>query len=713
MKCLKCHFETPGEAHVCGRCGTALPAPGMAPDPGETRTLARSSGTLSDGVLFADRYLVIDELGKGGMGCVYRVHDTKVDEEVALKFINPDIAADTKAVERFRAELRITRKITHRNVCRMYDLSEEGTSLFITMEYIPGEDLGHMIGRLGKLPVEKGFLIARQVCEGLAEVHRLGVVHRDLKPKNVMIDREGHAKIMDFGLARTPHGVRLTEVGHVVGTPSFMSPEQLNGETADPRTDIFALGVTMYFMLTGVLPFEADSTMALALMHRTHRPPGPRTLNPRVPEDLNRIVLKCLEIDKTARYASAQDLLADLQKAGRRFETYDFHVPRTLKTRTADRLSRLSWARILTAVSIVLVLSATGLAVRALLKTPREARPPSPVVRLEPPVETEEKPVAVEAVPVTFVTRPNRAAIEVDGVSKGLSDDTLDLAPGTHVVKVDKPGYRELTATLVVESGAKGGLRKEFDLVPLPRATGTLEVTSEPPDADVFLGDSRKPAGRTPFTKAVPGGNIRVTLRKDGYKDQMQNADIRAGEKFPLHGSLTPLDGILKISSEPQGAEVYDGNEFIGTTPFTRPLAPAVYRLRISLKDIGEIEDVITIRPGETLAPPIYTFAAPVPAALRYFLKITSDPPGASVTINGILKKELTPFVWELDTHEIRLKVEKEGYKSQEEVIYIRPAPARNAKDFELKKPNGNQAAAPPAARRCLNADCGQRPQAA
>ncbi len=698
MKCLKCHFETPGDARLCGRCGAVLHSPENPDDPGWTQTLAYCSGGLADGILFAGRYLVIEELGQGGMGCVYRVLDTKVDEEVALKFIKPDIAAEAKVIERFRSELRVTRRITHRHVCRMYDLSDDGQSLFITMEYIPGEDLANLTRRLGQIPVERGFVIARQICEGLAEVHRLGVVHRDLKPKNIMIDREGDAKIMDFGLARTPHGVRLTEVGHVVGTPSFMSPEQLNGETVDQRTDIFALGIIMYSMLTGRLPFEAETTLALALEHRTHRPANPHALNPRVPEALGRAILKCLAPDKADRYESAQALLADIDKAGKGFETYDIHVPGRSRKRLGS-LAHLPWARVLTGASIALALAASGLAVHTLLRRSRAPADPPPVVPISAAAKTDEKartapasvPLLTEAkakvFPVTFVTVPSRAAIQIDGIARGLSDGTFDLSPGTHTVKVVKAGYQDMTATLVVEPGGTGGLKREFKLVPQPPALGTLEVASDPPEADVFLGGATESAGKTTFVKNLPAGKVRLKVSKAGYEDRSEEVAVRPGEKSSLFSVLTPLDGVVEISSEPEGAEVYNGSELIGTTPFKRPLAPAVYQLKIMLKGVGEKEDTITVRPGETVKPPAYSFDKPAPAALRYFLKIVSDPPGASVTINGILQKETTPFVWELDTHEIRLKIEKEDYKSQEDLIYIRPAPARNERSFVLKKP--------------------------
>ncbi len=687
MQCPKCRYEAPGDVRFCGRCGTPL-APGREPfDPDRTETMAFACGELAEGSLFAGRYLVVEELGRGGMGRVFRVLDTKVDEDVALKFINPDIAADAKAVERFRTELRITRRITHRNVCRMYDLGSDGGSLFITMEYIPGEDLDAMLRRLGRLPVEKAYVIARQVAQGLAEVHRLGVVHRDLKPKNIMIDREGNARIMDFGLARTPQGVKLTEAGHVVGTPSFMSPEQLNGEAVDPRSDIFALGVILYDMLTGRLPFDAATTLTLALQHKTHRPAPPRALNPRVSEELGRIVMKCLAIGRKDRYPGAEDLLADLDKAGEAFDTYDVHVPgRTRKGAAAGPLRRPRIGA-LAGAGIVLALAVTGLAVKAVLERPRTEAVPPPVVRetvMDAAARSEEPALSV---PVAFVTVPSRATVFVDGVEMGLSDDTFILTPGPHEVRVRKPGYRELVATLVAEPGGTGPPRAEYRLAPLPPALGTLAVSSEPSEADVFLDGSATPAGKTPFVRELPAGKVTVRISADGHEDRTDVVELRAGERSSLSRALTPRDGIVDIRSEPPGAEVYSGDFFLGRTPLRRPFAPGIYRLRIAMKDRGERKEVITVNPGETLGPLTYAFFKPAAAAAAtYYLKVTSSPPGAAVTIDGVLQKEPTPCVCELHAAEVRIRVERTGYLSGEETVALRPLPAHNEKSFTLKK---------------------------
>jgi len=193
IKCPKCHSDNPDTQRFCGECGTQIIPPGEIS--AATETLEAAKEELTTGSTFAGRYQIIEELGKGGMGKVYKAHDTEIKEKVALKLLKPEVAADKKTIERFQNELKFARKISHRNVCRMYDLNKEEGSYYITMEYVPGEDLKSSIRRMGPLSAGKTIFIAKQVCEGLAEAHGLGVVHRDLKPQNIMIDKEGRQSI--------------------------------------------------------------------------------------------------------------------------------------------------------------------------------------------------------------------------------------------------------------------------------------------------------------------------------------------------------------------------------------------------------------------------------------------------------------------------------------------------------------------------------------
>ena len=199
-ECPKCQTKNPDTSSYCADCGTPLP---QREDVVLTKTMETSTEELTTGSIFAGRYKIIEELGKGGMGKVYRVFDQKLNEEVALKLIKPDIAADKKTIERFKNELKLARKIGHKNVGRMYEFLEDKETYFITMEYISGQDLKGLIRQTGQLTVGKAISIARQICDGLEEAHKLGVVHRDLKPSNIMIDKEGDVRIMDFGIARS------------------------------------------------------------------------------------------------------------------------------------------------------------------------------------------------------------------------------------------------------------------------------------------------------------------------------------------------------------------------------------------------------------------------------------------------------------------------------------------------------------------------------
>ena len=313
MRCPRCQYDNPSDTNYCAKCGLPLfrkDEPAFGP----TLTLETPALSLERGGTFADRYEIIEEVGKGGMGRVYKVFDKKVKENIALKLLKPEIAADPRTIERFRNELKFARKISHPHVCRMYDLGEVGALHFITMEYVTGEDLKSFIRRAGHLTEPKALAIAEQIAEGLAEAHRLGVLHRDLKPQNVMIDRDGNAKVMDFGIARSLHAAGFTGSGIMVGTPEYMSPEQAEASGVDQRSDIYSLGIIIYEMVTGKVPFSGETPLSVALKQKTEAPRNPREHNAMISEDLGALIMKCLEKQKEKRYQTAAELLADLDR---------------------------------------------------------------------------------------------------------------------------------------------------------------------------------------------------------------------------------------------------------------------------------------------------------------------------------------------------------------------------------------------------------------
>jgi serine/threonine protein kinase/tetratricopeptide (TPR) repeat protein len=313
IKCPKCQTENPDTLKFCGECGTQLfSAKNVSAS--YTETLQTPVQELARGTTIAGRYEIIEGLGTGGMGRVYRVEDNKIKAEIALKLIKPEIAADKQTIERFSSELKMTRMICHRNVCRMFDLGEDKGTYFITMEYVSGEDLKSFIHRVGQLPIGKAISIGKEVCEGLAEAHRLGIIHRDLKPSNIMIDKEGNARIMDFGIARSLQAKGITGAGIIIGTPEYMSPEQVEAKEVDQRSDIYSLGVILYEMVTGRVPFEGETPLSIVMKHKGETPIDPKEMNAQVPRDLSQVILRCLEKDKDRRYQSAEEVHTELKK---------------------------------------------------------------------------------------------------------------------------------------------------------------------------------------------------------------------------------------------------------------------------------------------------------------------------------------------------------------------------------------------------------------
>jgi len=359
IKCPKCQFDNPDNIVFCGKCGTKFESSKEIPA-SPTKTLETPKEEFTRGTTFAGRYEIIEELGKGGMGKVYRVEDKKIKEEVALKLIKPEIASDKKTIGRFSNELKIARKIRHKNVCGMYDLDEKNGTYYITMEYVPGEDLKRLTRKVGQFSAGKTIFIAKQVCEGLAEAHRLGVVHRDLKPQNIMVDEDGNARIMDFGIARSVKGKGITAAGVMIGTPEYMSPEQAEIKEVDQRSDIYSLGVILYEMVTGRVPFEGETPLGIAMKHKSEMPPDPREINAQIPEDLSSVILRCMEKDREKRYQSAGEVRSELSSIEKGIPTSDRIFPtKRLKT---EKIDIIKWKKAIVyggaAVLIILIILA-------------------------------------------------------------------------------------------------------------------------------------------------------------------------------------------------------------------------------------------------------------------------------------------------------------------------------------------------------------------
>ncbi|HEX6502859.1 MAG TPA: protein kinase [Terriglobales bacterium] len=312
---------------------------------------------LQTGALLGNRYEIIQLLGEGGMGAVYKARDRELERVIALKVIRPDLAGHPEILQRFKQELILARQVTDTNIIRIFDLGEAGGIKFITMEFVEGETLHHMLRTRGKLPVEEVVNTLEQILSGLRASHKAGVIHRDLKPGNIMRDTQGRIVIMDFGLARSLEGDGMTKTGAMLGTMEYMSPEQALGMELDARSDLFTLGLICYELLTGKMPFHADSAVA-SLLRRTKERAVPMTDHDReIPGVLSNIISKCLERDPALRYQSAQATLDDLHAwQGKNEKT---RISASSSALLFNRLREVSWGRAslaLVAVALALVL---------------------------------------------------------------------------------------------------------------------------------------------------------------------------------------------------------------------------------------------------------------------------------------------------------------------------------------------------------------------
>jgi len=303
IKCPKCQHENPEGILYCSKCGASLRS---AEGASVTKTLITPRESLQKGSTIAERYTIIEELGRGGMGVVYKAEDTKLRRTVALKFLPSELTHIPEVHERFMREAQAAGALDHPNICTVYEFDQADETSFISMAYIEGQSLKKKI-ESGPLELEEALNMAMQVAEGLQEAHKKGVVHRDIKSANIMVTDRGQAKIMDFGLARTAERTLITKEGTTMGTVAYMSPEQARGDTLDQRTDIWSLGVVLYELLSGKLPFqgEHDQTVIYSILNK--EPESLLRVRPGLAPELEHIVFQALTKKTADRYKSMEE----------------------------------------------------------------------------------------------------------------------------------------------------------------------------------------------------------------------------------------------------------------------------------------------------------------------------------------------------------------------------------------------------------------------
>ena len=329
-KCLRCSAELADSATECTACGLSIvnttdKTAVLSADPqGDTPTRLESprkpnstpttttggSGRFVSGTVLAGRYRIFGLIGKGGMGEVYKADDLELDQTVALKFLPEELSKNEELLRRFRGEVRNARQVSHRNVCRVFDIGETEGLYYITMEYIDGDDLSMLLRRIGRLPSDKAVDISREICMGLAAIHKAGILHRDLKPANIIIDSKGEARITDFGIAGIESEVQGNESR--VGTPAYSSPEQIDGKEVTQRSDIYSLGLLLYEIFTGRQAFEGESVQELQIKQATTSPKNPSEIVSGIDPLAENVIKRCLEKDPGQRPETALNVAMSL-----------------------------------------------------------------------------------------------------------------------------------------------------------------------------------------------------------------------------------------------------------------------------------------------------------------------------------------------------------------------------------------------------------------
>jgi len=675
MKCPKCLLENPPESSFCNRCGSNMSFGQKGMD-SSTQTYDVEVKELPTESLFAGRYKIVQKLGTGGMGVVYKAEDTILKRTIAIKVIRPDFTVDKEAKKRFILEAQVAASLDHPNICTVFEISQAEGHDFITMAFIDGESLDKKI-ELGALEPQEAIDLGIQVASGLNEAQEKGIIHRDIKSANIMLTRKGQAKIMDFGLAKLAEAPGVTKTTRIVGTVAYMSPEQANGQRVDSRSDIWSLGVVLYEMLTGQLPFKKQSTAGMMYSIINENPKPVWSYNNSIPSKLSNIVEKCLEKDPEQRFQSAANLAKDLE-AARHDLAAGKRVPkiRLLTHRRRKRLLRIAVPTAVAALAAVLVLSVPGarMTIRGWFAAPK-VQPETTVLPEAPSPPAPEPPIVMdisesgELASISLGTNDKTAAGQTGKIyytkRTGSEETKEDIAQ--FIVKEVMPEDSKIEITEQKEV-IKRGYLIEFD----PNPRGALFVDTDPDRASLYLDDQYK--GTTDARLILNPGIYNLKIRAKNYQEVTEMINVTSGavlrKPYRLI-TLLPQSGTLLIESLPSGAAVFLGNNVrpIGNTPLEKVMPPGPYKGKIRLPSYDELNFEIEVASGK-IAYKRYSLVAK-----NGTLIVDSSPQDADVLLDDSdIPAGRTRLERELPPREYRLRIKKSEFEDQQETITISPA---------------------------------------
>jgi serine/threonine-protein kinase len=459
------------------------------------------------------------------MGAVYRAHDRVLDETVALKVLRGEAAASAEMAQRFRSEIKLARRVAHPNVCRIYEYGEDGPRQYISMELVEGTNLKEVLRQRGALAPAEAYAVAVQVAEGLEAIHRVGIVHRDLKSLNVMIGAHGEAKVMDFGIAKkiAGEGVTSPSGSYVVGSPEYMSPEQARGQPVGFRSDIYALGIVVFEAFTGRVPFRGDTPVATLLMHLETPPPLDGPAASAIPAPVRPVLRQALAKDPSARYASGQEMADALRAARDSARGPRAALPPASSNRRLPR-GGLAVAALVTVAAIALLYQA-----RDRGSQPVPTTPPPTLASVAPPTPTLAPVPAVASAPPS----PNPSL-------RARPTPTPVTTPAPAMVASPVPSATPASLETAAPSTSPPAAAPPTPAPsPTPEADGWLLVLVKP-WAEITVDG--KPAGLTPRSRfPLPAGPHSVVLSHPDYRPFQRTVRIRPGEVFKLDVDLTSL----------------------------------------------------------------------------------------------------------------------------------------------------------------------------
>jgi hypothetical protein len=526
----------------------------------------------------------------------------------------------------------------------MYHLSKEEETLYITMEYVPGENLKSFIKTSRKLPKGQAISIAKQVCQGLTEAHNLGVVHRDLKPSNIMIDKDGNAHIMDFGIARSIEARGVTDAGTAIGTPDYMSPEQVEGVGVDQRSDIYSLGIILYEMIAGRTPFRGDTPYSVALKHKTEQPPDPRRFNPQLSRDLCRLILKCLDKDKEKRYQSAKELFLELSSIEKRIPAADKAVSNRGKEVKIYRrgFNPLKAFGILLLIAIIL----TGgyFLLNKVQFTKKTEMTEEEMSGIPEQKKQKTEAVASQSGTIEIISVPSGAEVYLSNKFEGVTPFKRELLPGVYQVIIKKdPGYKEITDVLNVRDEETSS--KKYSLTPVYR----LRIDTVPKGADVLIDGNYK--GKTPLQLELDKNVCQMIIEKGSEWTQISELLSLKPGLNPVRRSLKKIKFSLLVKTNPTGARVFIEGKPAGISPVRKMELFGEFDIRVEKDGYEDIEDTIFV---DSDFEKIYELTKIEPKKGKISFKVR---PYADVLVDGKLLGEVPP-VRTLEIKEGKHKIE-------------------------------------------------------